>query len=181
MPLIGGYFKQRVFLQNFIFDLLWPTFSKKFLVSLNFSLKFSLFTNIPYCCFTFCFDNLLKTLNYDHYFLEVVSTIDCFVKPLLFNVIILFQQIQQFSFYGFVCFFFFCSSAPLEPMKNIGYKILLINIFLWGFRYVKHKKLFPAELFIFPAWVENAGFHFWKYKKSFLLRKYKKFFQSGFF
>ena len=105
-PLIGGYFKQRVFLQNFIFDLLWPTFSKKFLVSLNFSLKFSLFTNIPYCCFALCFDNLLKTLNYDHCFLEVVSTVDCFVKPLLFNVIILFQQIQQFSFYGF--FFFFC-------------------------------------------------------------------------
>ena len=27
----------------------------------------------------------------------------------------------------------------------------------------------------------SQGFHFWKYNKSFLLIKYKKFFQSGFF
>ena len=155
-PSIGGYFKQRVFLQNFIVGQLWPTFSKKYLVNLNFSLKFSLFTNIPYHCFALRFDNLLKTLNYDHCFLGVVSTVDCFVKPLLFNVIILFQPIQQFSFYGFVCFFWFCSLAPLEPIKNIFFSIRLWHQHVLGLLGSARKTQDESRL---PCIVTTKNFH----------------------
>ena len=54
--------------------------------------------------FFFFFDNVLLAANYKHGFVRVADIVGCFVKPLLFNFIILFQRIQQFSFYSFIRF-----------------------------------------------------------------------------
>ena len=45
------------------------------------------------------------------------------------------------------------------------------------FHFPKYKKvpcLFPGFLLFFKLRLKGAGFHFWKYKKSFLLRNYKE-------
>ena len=87
-----------------IVDLLWPTLSKKKSVSLNFY-KSSLCLSIyPIVFFNLCFNNVLVAINYLYCFLRVVNIVGFCVKPLFFNIIILWQGIQQFYFYTFIFF-----------------------------------------------------------------------------
>ena len=41
---------------------------------------------------------------------------------------------------------------------------------------MKYKKLTSGGFFVFELGLKSAGFYFWKYKNSFLLKKYKNFF-----
>ena len=51
-----------------------------------------------------------------------------------------------------------------------------IQIIFRGFRLPKYKKFSRDEfLLFFEIGLKSAGFHFQKYKKSFLFRKYKNF------
>ena len=46
--------------------------------------------------------------------------------------------------------------------------------FFWGFRFLKYERFSRGGFF--ELGLKSAGFHFRKYMKSFLLRKYKNFF-----
>ena len=58
-----------------------------------------------------------------------------------------------------------------------GFHFLKQNKSFRGLRFLKYKK-FSAGGFLsfFGLGLKSAGFHFWKYKKCLLLRKYKDFF-----
>ena len=56
-----------------------------------------------------------------------------------------------------------------------GFRFLKYKNFFRGFRFPKYKKSSRGGfLSFFELGVKSGGFHFRKYKKSFLLKKYKK-------
>ena len=81
-----------------------------------------------------------------------------------------------------------------ESMKNFYFqaeKVTSWNIrsflkykksFLWRFCFLKCEKFSQGgSFFFFLTWAEKWGVHSWKYKKSFLLRKYNKTFPGRVF
>ena len=71
---------------------------------------------------------MLLTANYSYCFLRVADVDGCFVKPLLFSIIIFFQRIQQFSFYTFVFVFFF--AIAFQHHSNLQKAIIFSDTFV---------------------------------------------------
>ena len=101
-----------------------------------------------------------------------------------------------FGGFGFLKYRKFLSWWSFFTFSNLGWKVQgsssgnIIKTFFWenirsflrGFVSLSVRNFCPGGFFyFFELGLKSAGFHFWKHKENFPLRKYKKFFRVGFF
>ena len=82
-------------------------------------------------------------------------------------------NIRSFLRVGF--FIFRAVKVTYQNIRTAFFWEIIRNIF-WVSISWSIRNFLQVDFFIFRAWAKSAGFHFRKYKISFLLRNYKKYF-----